>query len=297
MSVDKKQHWRKSFDGDDYLILGGGLLTILIAFGLSAWGMSNNFSFITWLAWFVIPIGCLFLGGISAVGFFIVARIKQKKMSLFGAVLMMVLLVPAYFMHYGFLYQHTSFRVDDAGVEKIVPARELMSFFDFYKDEMTNRTYVDTKATDNEKSKAKPVGKWGYFYAIIEILGFLAGGLALLRICGEWEYCDPCGRYFMGKGLGLCTDKTVVQGLLDAIEAENEQSIQSALVSGWGNKVNPGENLKNGGHFKASISRCEMCHENSILEVLFQSARSSESKNIAKIQISKSLTLNLLGGM
>ncbi len=291
MEEGKKNYWRKDFQVNDYLIIGGGLLTTLAAFALSAYSISKDFAFISWLAWFVIPLGCIFLGAISASGFFIAARIRQQKMSLAGAVLMVVILVPSYFMHYGFVYRHTTFQTDN----QVVPAYEAMNFLEFYRFEMTTRVYVSHRAADEEKARAKPVGNWGYLYALIEILGFLTGGVGFLLICAQWAYCDECKRYFLDKRIGVSANSQKAEELLEALQMNNEVGIRSSLAYGWGLNLPRGENLKNGGHFYLSLSFCEGCHENSIFEIKFQSATSSKTTDIGQADISKSLTKEILG--
>lgn len=45
-----------------------------------------------------------------------------------------------------------------------------------------------------------PLGSWGYGVAILQILGFAAGGLATFGWLSSIPYCDECLKYFFSKG-------------------------------------------------------------------------------------------------
>ena len=243
----------------DLLIVVGGLLTTLLtiafAFFIRRWQ-----AVITWLAGGFIPIGAVLLGILSASGFWATARATQRRMSLTSAILMMGILIPAYFGHYFVLYKTMSVQLDTG---EVVPIERVTNFWSYYQWELTTRSYKWN--TGPSRDNPRPVGRMGYLYGGLELLGFLLGGFTILRNLRRIPYCGQCERYFDSVAVGKTTSRVLVSTIKQALGQGDEVALLRE-VKEWPQRLGMAE------WFNREVCRlrlyyCANCQQNPIVDL------------------------------
>ena len=118
--------WRPDMTAADYIILLGGIISTAVVMVLAQLLLRKNFCLISLMTWGILPMGAVALGIGSALGFLVAARLKQKKMSALAAVLMIFILIPAYFGHYYLVY--SSLKIESEAGE-VVPLSQEVNFW------------------------------------------------------------------------------------------------------------------------------------------------------------------------
>ena len=67
-----------------------------------------------------------------------------------------------------------------------------------YFDEATRAFHFDS-----DDAVGQPLGAWGYGVRLLEVLGFVGGGIIVPAIFRAMPYCETCGRYMKTRALGI----------------------------------------------------------------------------------------------
>jgi len=78
--------------------------------------------------------------------------------------------------------------------------RDFLPFSQFLDIEMSH-TAVQFNIRAHPIGEAVELGSWGYLYAVLQVLGFAIGGVAVYFHLKSLAYCDPCSKYLAKKGI------------------------------------------------------------------------------------------------
>lgn len=167
-------------------VLISGLSTSVFAL-LGIWSINkvtDDFNVMGWYAWYVLPVGALLVGALSATGYGFASWRSGVKISrgLLWAVLGLQVL--AYFAA-----QYVSFIEEIAAWEARGYAVEL-GFFQWFDE--TARSFA---WKESGGGAGTALGAWGYAFRVLEIAGFALGGAFVPLMLGAKPYCDGCQRY------------------------------------------------------------------------------------------------------
>ena len=162
-------------------------------------------------------------------------------------------------------------------------------FWRFYRYDFTNRSYTTSHSPVAEQEPT-PVGKWGYLFGLLELSGFLAGGIALLIILAQSRYCDSCQKYFANILIGRTSSDEVAMQTKENLEGGHENLLKSNLLE-WAKNVKGKSNRV----FSVSLKFCKGCYQNSIAKIHYQNAGNSSTHDFANGPVSENLTRQLLG--
>jgi hypothetical protein len=182
------------------VVIAAGLGTTALALGISwfmEWQTKGEFTIMGLYGYGILPLGAFLVGIFAASGYAGVAKmlgIRIRRGLLWGVAGLMVL---SYFaMHY------IEFRAAGPLVRR--GSNQPIGFFTYY--DATTRSMRFTSRFNRPKSTPVPFGRqqeedsslggWGYGLRLLEILGFVGGGLVLPAALRGKRYCDLCERYY-----------------------------------------------------------------------------------------------------
>jgi hypothetical protein len=174
--------------GEDLLVTAFGAATsLLTAFLLYGIERVFDLSVYTWMFWFVIPAGALLSGFAAATGYLLGARVLNHRPTKILLINMLGVSVGTFFLvHYLSYY---NMEVQGAPIRTAVPFAEYLKIA-LTKVSMTFRFHAAKVGETGE------LGGWGYLYAVLQILGFAAGGFGAYAYLADAPYCEGCRRYF-----------------------------------------------------------------------------------------------------
>jgi len=174
----------------DILVSTFGLISSLItALILAFVKLQFNFSIYSFMFWFIIPIGACFSGFAAATGYYFGSKLFNLKPS--GMILLNIILISVgtFFVMNYLIY--LGLNINGKQVSDYV------SFSTFLDISIRNTSMGLLRS---RSAATGPLGSWGYVVAILQILGFAAGGLATFGWLSSIPYCDKCLKYFFSKG-------------------------------------------------------------------------------------------------
>lgn len=174
-------------------VLLGGLATSGLTLGLLGWlsNVNPDIQIMGWYVWFIIPAGAI-LGGIAAgSGCGLASWVTNAKI---GKQLMWVVV----------LLQACSYTL--AQYEEYKTVRD--QFAELGGIELSFPEYFDTMTrsmtfTSRGGGEGKELGILGYGFRLLELVGFILGGLIVPAITMASPYCNKCGMYEKTKHLGV----------------------------------------------------------------------------------------------
>lgn len=175
----------------DLLVAGFGAATsLLTAIILATLESRFDFSIYSWMLWFVIPAGAICSGFAAAYGYYAGARYFNHRPTKLLLLNMVLISITTFFLIHFLNYY---FLVVDGR-----PARELVDFTR-YLDIVLSHTAVRFRVLRGPVSSPVELGSWGYLYAVLQIVGFSLGGVAVYRYLEAQPYCERCSKYLFAK--------------------------------------------------------------------------------------------------
>jgi hypothetical protein len=173
-------------------VIQTGLITTTVALGIVYW-LSHHTEFdpMGFYVKLIIPLGAIGVGALAGSGYGIASAWTGAKIGRGLLLTVCALLVAAYFVA-----KYIEFR----DLVTQYPQIAAWSFFDYYHFDTVNMTFTSTRSGSHA---GDPLGLWGYAFRLLEIGGFLLGGLIVPGIMKARPYCDACQRYRTTKELGL----------------------------------------------------------------------------------------------
>jgi hypothetical protein len=241
----------------DLLVAGFGAATsFLTASILAAIEIGFDFSIYSFMYWFVIPAGAICSGIAAASGYYAGARYFNHRPTKVLLLNMVVISVATFFLiHYINYY----FLIVDGR-----PARELVDFAQ-YLDTVLSHTSVRFRVARGPVSGPVELGSWGYLYAVLQIVGFAIGGVAVYWYLTGLPYCERCAKYFVAKQTHTQTRYTADADKLSQIAAlmrrcalagRLQDAIAAHAISG-SETYGEGPTLRS----QVEINRCKNCDQ------------------------------------
>ncbi len=216
--------------------------------------LKTGFAFYSWTFWFIIPAGALLAGMVGASGYYAGARIFNRRP---GTLLLLNVLLAS--VGTFFVIHYLSYSTLEIGGKSI---SDFVSFGE-YLDITIRSTALQFRHRAHEMGATKELGGWGYGLAILQVLGFTLGGLAVYAILTSIPYCERCSRYFSADGTQTryTSDGEALQAFTAQLFndfAEGAVATATEKHAAFGNaKSEKGDNLR----CVIEVRRCKKCDQ------------------------------------
>jgi predicted RNA-binding Zn-ribbon protein involved in translation (DUF1610 family) len=165
----------------NFAVISLGLLTT-ISTGIILGQLQAKASFLiySYLIYKIVPVGAILSGCLATSGYVWGVKIMHPRVDRFLAVQMAVS---------GFLaYIIANFLDYLSHEEEDVLAREAISFWQYWQLSIDHAMLSSLRSS----SSSLALGELGYFYAVLQIAGFIGGGVVLFWLLKDAIYCDEC---------------------------------------------------------------------------------------------------------
>ena len=207
------------------------------------------------MMWFVVPIGAIISGFVASGGYYfgsILFGYKPTKLLMFNIVFISV---STFFMIYWLGY--TSVAVNGRPIKEFIT-------FSKYIDEVITHQSMNIHVHGSNFGSTGELGGFGYFIAILQILGFAIGGLIIYGILSSLPYCQKCSKYLKARSKQdrYAPEAESFKSMITELGALfNADQLQKALdIHGtYGEKKMP-----KGGYLMSTLERkqCPVCKMN-----------------------------------
>jgi hypothetical protein len=207
-----------------FLVLASGLATSALAL-LGVYLLdryTDEFHIMGWYANYVLPVGAVIVGLVAACGYGIASWVSGIKITKRLLWLVVVFQIGSYFaaQYIEFKNLHLVHRSDGSPV----------GFVEYFDRSARSFAWKQKDGTSGE-----PLGAWGYFFRLLEIAGFVGGGLIVPAALWKVPYCQNCQRYMRTRQLGLVPASVPLKKIKKsdaAGQAAHEAEHQSAFDAG-----------------------------------------------------------------
>jgi hypothetical protein len=181
-----------------------------------------DFNVMGWYANQILPIGAMLVGVAASAGYGIAAWVGGLKFSKKLLWTILALQACAYFaaQYIEFASLHLVHRANNTPV----------GFLEYY--DLTARSFAWKQ---HDGSAGEPLGVFGYFFRLLEFIGFAAAGLFVPVVMRSNPYCDKCVRYMRTKQLGYVPASIKLKNISKKDVAANEAQaaeLQKAMDAG-----------------------------------------------------------------
>lgn len=179
------------------VVFAAGLVTSLATIAL-VWvlGSSAELNVMGFYLWFIVPIGAIIAGLLAGSGYGIAARVLGVKVVVAAlvviGVLQLLIYMGAKFAEYTFIFAELRNNPElmlAAATNPEAKAFLEMGFFEYF--DFNTRSFAFDEGDG--------MGAWGYAFRLLEIAGFVGGGIAPLMMSKGAAYCESCQQYMKTK--------------------------------------------------------------------------------------------------
>jgi hypothetical protein len=175
------------------VVVAGLVTTGLTLFGVYLLNHNTDERIMGWYANYFIPVGALIVGLLAGLGYGVVSWITGVKIRKALLWTIVGLQVWAYFAA-----QYIEFR--SMGPLVLKRTGEPLTFAKYYHLQAVSWAWKDN--TKNGKV-GEPLGLPGYFFKLLEIVGFVGGGIIAPALMMAAPYCELCQAYMKTRQLVL----------------------------------------------------------------------------------------------
>jgi hypothetical protein len=175
------------------VVIAGLVTTALTLFGVYLLNHNTDERIMGWYANYVIPVGALIVGLLAGLGYGIVSWITGVKIRKALLWTIVGLQVWAYFAA-----QYIEFK--SMGPLVLKSTGEPLTFAKYYHIQAVSWAWKDKI---NNGKVGEPLGLPGYFFKLLEIVGFVGGGIIAPAVMMASPYCELCQAYMKTRQLAL----------------------------------------------------------------------------------------------
>lgn len=278
------------------VVFGLGLVTSAIALTVVYYCLLAGFDPMHWYLWFIVPVGALLVGLVAGSGYTFGSLWTQYRPSASFVGLIFVFQLFIYFAA-----QYLSF---DQAVRQAGGVASFQLFLEWYQI-----TIESLEMAFGRNQNAVAMGKWGYLYELLRIIGF-AGGSLIPLAWTTGPYCESCGRYMKKRATRFLPSAAVprkikkkdteaqaaldeehrlaaeaaqakVQALTETIASEDHDRVMTLLGEIGDYKQTP----KVPAHVQSILHRCETCDNYHVaLKMLIQNGDNVQTQDILAYQ-------------
>ena len=229
----------------EVVVLAGGVTTLLALSAVFALAHHGE-NVMLWYANYIIPVGALMVGLVAASGYGAAAWFTGLKMTRRLIWSVVGQLAVAYF-----IAQYEEY-----------PSSSGMGFWAWFDASTRAIAWGHANGLVGE-----PLGVLGYGLRLLEVIGFVAGGLAVPLALRNYSYCDPCRSYRRRSTLAMIPGgrQELGDGGLASLAAiyeaagGGEREVFHRELAGRGSLRNKRQTRKLPARITVSLRRCPRC--------------------------------------
>lgn len=149
-----------------------------------------HIAFYSLMVWFVIPVGAGLSGFVAAGGYYLGSILFGHKPTRLLLLNMILVSIGTFFTIYWLSY--LSMEIDGKAVSDYVP-------FSKYMDVMLTHQSMEFRVHGAKVGTTSELGSFGYVTAVLQIVGFAVGGVAIFLYLSSLPYCQKCSKYLKAK--------------------------------------------------------------------------------------------------
>ena len=242
---------------------------------------ADDFHIMGWYANYVIPAGAILVGIAASSGYGLASWFSGIKITKKLLWMVLALQFVAYFAAQYIEFNNLHLIYHDTG--------KPVGFFEYY--DFTARSFAWKQSNG---TMGEPLGGWGYFFRVLEVIGFAGAGLIVPAALRKAPYCPACQRYMKTRQLVLLPASVKLKKVKKsdeagkaAHEAEQQQvfdagkqtlatlqqfaaSNSTAEFQSKLEELKPGKKLaaKLPGRFSVSLVHCKRCYAGQLVSKL-----------------------------
>lgn len=160
------------------LVLAAGAATTLVAFALVFALARSGTNIMGYYVNWILPMGAIFVGLVAASGYAVGAWFTGLRMTTRMAWSVVGQLLVSYF-----IAQYESYQL-------FVSSGANMGFWEWF--DLSTRAF---SFSSRNGSPGSPLEIWGYAFRLLEVVGFVGGGVIVPLALSSKAYCDTCRTY------------------------------------------------------------------------------------------------------
>lgn len=180
-----------NYTAQDLIVTAFGFVasmaTALILFLLQE---NLGFAFYSLTLWFIIPVGAILAGFIAASGYYLGSIIFGHRPTHLLLLNMILVSISTFFVIYWLSY--ISLEIDGKSASDYIS-------FSKYIDVLLQHQTMEFRIKGARVGTTGELGSWGYVTAILQIIGFAIGGIAIFFYLTTLPYCEKCHKYLKAK--------------------------------------------------------------------------------------------------
>ena len=165
-------------------VLALGALTAFLTAKLNNWSIINIYSF---ALFFIVPVGGALYGFAANTGVYCAARLLHLQP---GKALFAITILVASFA--SFLHYYLAYKAQRIG--GVVPISSVMPFGDYLRLSITTAE-IQVGTRRGVHGSMGQAGSGGYFFAIVDYVGAIIGGISMYFVLNGIARCPKCGNF------------------------------------------------------------------------------------------------------
>lgn len=241
--------------GQGGVALAGLMTSILTAIIVTVFHSYTGFNLFQFSLWFVVPVGAALCGFAAASGYYLAARYLHMKPSRYLLAQMVVIAamtqISIYYLEYFYL------AIDGIRVKDVIG-------FSGYLDLILTKSHM--KVGRAAHIDAGEVGSFGYWLAVFDFIGFLAGAVFVYFSLKSLPSCEKCSKYFgkVGVKKDSFSDFDEFASYFDGVYANPVDSPEFATHVGT--EYSAGKAQQGTVNLETKILQCPSCEDQLVSE-------------------------------
>ena len=193
-----------------------GLGTTLLTLWMVMYMNDGGENIMGWYGNGIIPVGALIVGVLSGLGYALGSRFLQVKLSR-GFVMGMI--ATGVLDYVALQYQNYTH-----ALEKYHISESRLSFAEYFQKEAENMVFKSSRSSSQDEGNA--LGKGGYFYKLLELIGFTGGSVVPSMMVFGMPYCRRCQVYLKKNRVGFINSTQPWSAVRKLKRAEREAALR-----------------------------------------------------------------------
>ena len=267
----------------DFIVTGCGLVTsCATGLTLALLETTTGLAIYSFMCWLIIPIGAIGAGLVSASGYYFGARFFHHRPTRLLIFNVMSVSVSTYFV-INYL-NYSMLEINGKHVADVVP-------FGTYLNAVWTTTSMDFRVRGVKVGESAEMGSLGYVYAVLQMVGFAAGGLCVYWYLRSIPFCERCSKYFKTTSKheqysenrqGMADTYSAILGLLAQGQGEGASELVARLNQNRKKKVY---------RLLLKFWQCEGCSRK-MFEIIVQHRDGRNYVDIPKLHIRENLPIS-----